>query len=238
MTVNNFLSYQSQYENSILHRSATTLTGDPFVIQGGGFRIDNGSVKRIVTEAPVPNQFNANNSNIRGTVAMALPQGNPDGGTSQWFINLADGNEVLDDSLYTVFGRVIGTGMDVVDALHGIPKSNIVVPASDDALFEVPLTDFEEFTIPITGTVSALSAETKLTGNGTRFLSELAPRGEIKIGNQQYVIRSINSDLELELQVGPVSNISGATALVNALPDIEDYVVFRSVQVVFPQDST
>lgn len=50
-------------------------------------------------------------SNTEGTVGLSAPQGDRDGGDSQFYINLAN-NRFLDGS-YTVFGQVV-KGMDVV----------------------------------------------------------------------------------------------------------------------------
>ncbi|BAV33426.1 hypothetical protein SCL_1113 [Sulfuricaulis limicola] len=57
---------------------------------------------------------------------MALTQdefGNllPDSATSEWFINLNDNSIGLVG--YTVFGHVIGSGMNVVDAIAALPRS-------------------------------------------------------------------------------------------------------------------
>jgi len=56
-------------------------------------------------------------SNVRGTIAMAKVAGNPNSATSQWFFNLKDNSQNLDvqNGGFTVFGQVIGDGMDIVD---------------------------------------------------------------------------------------------------------------------------
>ena len=113
-TVANFLNYiqSGKYNKSFLHRS------DPgFVIQGGGYTWNGTNSDFIFTFDSIENEFKI--PNTRGTVAMAKMSGAPDSATSQWFINLADNSANLDNTNggYTVFARVIGDGMAVVDAI-------------------------------------------------------------------------------------------------------------------------
>lgn len=113
-TVANFLSYieSGKYTGSFIHRSEPG-----FVIQGGGYTLGGSNTNFIFTFEPIANEFKI--SNTRGTVAMAKVSNSPDSATSQWFINLADNSQNLDNSNggYTVFARVIGNGMEVVDAI-------------------------------------------------------------------------------------------------------------------------
>lgn len=118
-TAKNFLKYikKDLYDNSIFHRSVPG-----FVLQGGGFSAplrpadEGGRVEPIPTFNMIKNQ--PGNSNLRGTVAMAKQAGDPDSATSQWFVNLDD-NLALDSQNegFSVFGKVLGEGMDVVDQL-------------------------------------------------------------------------------------------------------------------------
>lgn len=124
LTVANFLSYVNSgaYTNSFIHRS---LPG--FVIQGGGYSwdtVNNNGYFSVQTHAPVVNEFGA--SNLRGTIAMAKVAGDPNSATSQWFFNLADNSANLDSQNggFTVFGQVIGNGMQVVDAIAALPRVN------------------------------------------------------------------------------------------------------------------
>ncbi len=117
-TVANFLSYieSGKYTKSFIHRSVPG-----FVIQGGGFTFNGSNPSGIIPFASVENEFKV--SNTRGTVAMAKLSGQPDSATSQWFINLADNSENLDNQNggFTVFARVIGNGMAVADAISQLP---------------------------------------------------------------------------------------------------------------------
>lgn len=125
VTVENFRWYAEEgyYNNSIIHRSVPG-----FVVQGGGFFIDinegGPSLATVPTADPITNEPGI--SNLRGTVAMAKLGGDPDSATSQWFINLGDNSENLDNQNggFTVFGQVIGEGMTVVDAIAALPVYN------------------------------------------------------------------------------------------------------------------
>ena len=134
-TVANFLSYleSGAYTNSFVHRS---IPG--FVIQGGGFTFDGSSPVGIFSNDPIANEFKV--SNTRGTVAMAKVGGNPDSATSQWFINLQDNSDPLDNDNggYTVFARVIGNGMAVADAI-----SQLEIIDAAGAFTDLPVINYE-----------------------------------------------------------------------------------------------
>ncbi|MEQ8407387.1 MAG: peptidylprolyl isomerase [Gammaproteobacteria bacterium] len=123
ITVSNFINYviTDRYDGTIIHRSEPG-----FVIQGGWLTIPEGSTtfNQLVVGPEIINEFNV--SNTRGTVAMAKVDGNPDSATSQWFINLGD-NSALDNSNggFTVFGRILGNGMDVVDTIAGLQRAQL-----------------------------------------------------------------------------------------------------------------
>src|SRR5262245_2471294 len=121
-TVANFLNYVTSgvYVNSFIHRSVPG-----FIIQGGGYGWD-GSQNRyynVPANPAVVNEYSPNRSNRRGTIAMAKLGGDPNSATNQWFFNLADNSANLDNQNggFTVFGRVIGNGMQVVDAIAARP---------------------------------------------------------------------------------------------------------------------
>ena len=121
-TVANFLNYvrDGDYAGTFFHRA---IPG--FILQGGGFSMGtDGQVSEVPSDPPVANEFRL--SNIRGTIAMAKVGGNPNSATNQWFVNLADNSANLDaqNGGFTVFARVIGDGMDIVDAIVAQPISN------------------------------------------------------------------------------------------------------------------
>ena len=120
-TVANFLGYvkRGDYKNSIIHRSVPG-----FMVQGGGFQLEGNTIKPVGAQAPVINEPGL--SNQRGTVAMAKLDGNPDSATNQWFINLGNNAANLDQQNggFTVFGKVLGNGMDVVDGIAALTTYN------------------------------------------------------------------------------------------------------------------
>ncbi len=131
-TVANFLAYvrSGRFDGSIVHRSS-----HGFVVQGGGFTFDGSSFVPVPTDPPIANEFGE--SNIRGTVAMAKVSGDPNSATSQWFINMDDNSDDLDgqNGGFTVFGRVIGDGMAVVDKINSLVRLNF----DGGALSELPV---------------------------------------------------------------------------------------------------
>jgi cyclophilin family peptidyl-prolyl cis-trans isomerase len=146
-TVANFLNYvrDGDFDSSFVHRS------DPgFIIQGGAYTFAEGLVTPIPTDPAVINEPGI--SNLRGTIAMAKRSGDPNSATSQWFINLADNSELLDDQNggFTVFGEVAGNGMDVVDAIAELPILNAGIPCLGcSALTELPLINYPGGGVPI-----------------------------------------------------------------------------------------
>ena len=142
-TVANFLSYadSGSYANSVVHRSVSN-----FVIQGGGFSyagpidVNSFTLDRIPTGTPIANDPKL--SNVRGTIAMAKSS-NPDSATSQWFINLSDNSNSLDVVTnaggFTVFGQVIGDGMQVVDAIAALTLLN-----GGGAFGELPIRNYTQ----------------------------------------------------------------------------------------------
>ncbi|MEM6638952.1 MAG: peptidylprolyl isomerase [Pseudomonadota bacterium] len=140
LTVANFLDYVNNgaYTDSIVHRT------DPgFVIQGGGFTYDGAlPFDTIPANDPVMNEPEL--SNRRGTIAMAKLGGDANSATTQWFINLSDNQGNLDsqNSGFTVFGIVLGDGMDVVDAIGALPRFNF-----GGAFGTLPLRDYTDTTM-------------------------------------------------------------------------------------------
>jgi peptidyl-prolyl cis-trans isomerase A (cyclophilin A) len=136
-TVANFLAYVNAgaYTNTVFHRAVSG-----FVAQGGGFTYQGTQTLGSVAQNPaVVNE--PKYSNVRGTIAMAKLGGNANSATNQWFINLGNNSTNLDvqNGGFTVFGEVIGNGMDVLDAINALPRFNLGSPFDS-----LPLRDYTQ----------------------------------------------------------------------------------------------
>jgi len=140
-TVANFLSYvdSGAYNNIFFHRIVSG-----FVAQTGGYSTagapftTTNAPTHITTGNPVVNEFH--DSNTVGTLAMAKLGGDPNSATSEFFFNLADNSSNLDNQNggFTVFGKVLGNGMDVINAIAAVQNYNIS-NFWGDAFSNVPL---------------------------------------------------------------------------------------------------
>lgn len=122
--VANFLSYVAAdaYANTIVHRSEPG-----FVIQGGGY-LANNTLSAIARPTMAKLEYKL--PNIRGTIAMARGS-DINSASCEWYFNLVDNTTTLGPANgggYTVFGRVIGSGMTVVDAIAALPRVNLGSP--------------------------------------------------------------------------------------------------------------
>ncbi len=124
LTVANVLSYvnDGSYNGTIFHRSDSSNR----VLQGGGFKPNNGNTPtQITTKAPV-NLETTGGSNLLRTVGLARTS-DPNSGTSQFYFNMGD-NTYFDPNLptsagYAVFGAVV-SGWDVVLKMYGLQVIN------------------------------------------------------------------------------------------------------------------
>ena len=119
--VANFTNYveDGDYVNSIIHRSVPD-----FIVQGGGFTSNELEIGSVPADEPVVNEFSANRSNLRGTIAMAKLGNDPDSATNQWFFNLGDNAANLDNQNggFTAFGEVLTEAdLEPIDAIAELP---------------------------------------------------------------------------------------------------------------------
>ena len=142
-TVQNFLNYvnRNDYNGTYLHRVI-----DGFVVQGGAYRfqLSLGPID-VATDPPVINEFNV--SNTRGTVAMATVPDDPDSATNQWFVNLVDNSANLDNNNggFTVFGNVLGSGMDILEAIDDLAIVNLGLKAESAPYFTETYSNHNDF---------------------------------------------------------------------------------------------
>lgn len=145
VTVGNFVALAESgfYDNTKFHRVI-----DNFMIQGGDplTKEDDESAYGTGGSDPIQDEFVEGEllTNTRGTIAMANT-GQPNSGSSQFFINLAD-NTGLDfdkqplSSKHPVFGRVV-EGMDVVDAISDVETNARDLPVEAVAIESVEIVE-------------------------------------------------------------------------------------------------
>lgn len=125
VTVENFLGYvkKKHYNGTVFHR---VING--FMIQGGGMKIESGSISELTTGPGIINEGQNGLKNDRGTIAMARTS-DPNSATAQFFINVVNNDNLNYPSMggYAVFGKVI-EGMDVVDQIKAVATHGSNVP--------------------------------------------------------------------------------------------------------------
>ena len=166
-TVDNFLRYVRDgfYNGLIFHR---VVKG--FVIQTGAYRPDGSNPP---TRGPIPNEFKQ--SNVRGTVAMAKVEDDPDSATSQWFVNLVDNSDNLDhqNGGFTVFGHVVEGMETVVDRIAKVPVDSDDKPFEDVVIESIEVIgDTPE--PPVITTASGLKYQDLVVGTGEMPRDETA----------------------------------------------------------------
>lgn len=119
VTVENFLRYvrEKHYDNTVFHRVI-----DGFMIQGGGFALENDRLSEKKTSGTgIKNEGNNGLKNLRGTIAMARTS-DPDSARAQFFINVVDNPNLDFPSMggYAVFGKV-ARGIEVVEKIKSVP---------------------------------------------------------------------------------------------------------------------
>jgi uncharacterized protein (TIGR03437 family) len=240
MTVANFIYYVNAgaYVNSIIHRSVSN-----FVIQGGGFQLQNGAVVTTPTIAPVVNEFNV--SNTLGTIAMAKLGTDPNSATSQWFFNVANNGSQLDgqNGGFTVFGNVANSAslavMNKIAALANYDCSGDggVCPLSttNSAFTNLPLSNNNYVLVNSIVPVPVISAQgfQSAASFASSSTNGIAP-GEIVViygqglGPSQLTSFQVGSDGNL------VSTLAGTQVLFNGKPAPIIYTSANQVSVIAP----
>jgi cyclophilin family peptidyl-prolyl cis-trans isomerase len=223
-TVANFLAYvngsgQGAYDGAIIHRSMSN-----FVIQGGGYRPIGGSAFESVTDlAPVVNEPGL--ENVRGTLSMAKLGGDPDSATNEWFVSLGDNRANLDfqNGGFSVFGRVAGDGMAVVDSIAGLPTGTYNDITVDTVARPGLLSD-----CPMDAATAPGSME---QGKLVSILSavEIAPLAYSIVSNSDADVATATID-DGSLQITPLA--AGMCTLRVRVTDLDNNVIERDVDVV------
>ena len=240
-TVANFLSYMNKgaYNNSIFHRSVPG-----FIIQGGGFKLQNGCNAKTDEDPPVVNEYSV--SNTRGTLAMAKLGSDPNSATNQWFFNLANNASALNgqNGGFTVFGRVANAAsLAVMDKIAAVPIPASVFPSPCDT---IPLINYNGGAVQDSNYVLVLSVAPltppAITSNGiiapSNFggFASAAPGSFIEIygSNLAGTTRGWGAD-DFTNDNAP-SSLDGVTVTVGGKPAYISYVSPTQVNVQVPAD--
>ena len=187
-TVTNFLSYVNSgaYANTFFHRSVSK-----FVIQGGGYQVNSdGSITQIQTQAPIGPEIK--DSNVRGTLAMALSGSPPDqhSATDQWFFNLADNSASLDPN-FTVFGKVLDPpSLAVMDQIAAEPTSNNGTNCSSCPFSQLPLQNWSSGQ-QVTDANLIMTPITVLNDTTAPMISITTPAGGSEFDQDQVVLPDV-----------------------------------------------
>jgi cyclophilin family peptidyl-prolyl cis-trans isomerase len=223
-TVANFLDRirQGDYDLSFFHRYAKYQNGNPFVLQGGGFKFDDDLGLSAVEERErIENEFAPDRSNLARTIAMARLGGDEDSASSQWFFNLRNANaNSLDndgtvpgpDDGYCVFGRVLNQdSWDVILDITSLTTHSYVdqtdpltgalgeVPTRDDLTDVTPPPDIESAQLIDISNVEIIKAANTSLFYRARSAYPEGFRGPGTIENIQLVNPS--ADVEIYYQV-------------------------------------
>jgi uncharacterized delta-60 repeat protein len=142
-----FTQFNELARSYVLRLSATGAPDSSFnpgfVVQGGGFRPKQApDVFESVTKRPSPRN-EPGIGNYRGIVAAAKVGGDPNSATHDFFLNLGDNSANLDlqNNGFTAFGRIVGSGLAVMDAISERPTRtyNVVVDGSVTSFSDWPM---------------------------------------------------------------------------------------------------
>ena len=138
ITVENFYQYADMglWDDTFMHRSVPG-----FIVQGGGFFVRGEDVVEVPKFDPIVNEYQEGvTSNTRGTMAMAKFGNDPDSATNQWYFNLADNSDNLDNQNggFTTFARVVGgSSFETMDAIAELDVEDL--GAVNGALTDLPV---------------------------------------------------------------------------------------------------
>lgn len=220
-SVVNFMNYvtSNRYSGTFIHRVpqvkdqfGNNIGTQHFVVQGGGFLLNNSiwAASGISTFSPIGDEPGI--SNTRGTLAFAK---NGLGATSQWFFNVGD-NSALNASNFTVFGRVLGSGMSVIDTIDNLSAIN--ASAAENA----PGEDFDE--IPVRD-VAKVIAQNDITSNEAVMVNVVTLN--YKAGDYDFNGTVNNADYTVWRNSFGSTTLAEADGNGNGKVDAADYVLWR-----------
>ena len=245
-TVSNFLQYvnSGRYEKTVIHRSVPD-----FIIQGGWLAYNDvsQSLDIIRLDEAIVNEYKT--SNLRGTIAMAKVGSNPNSASSQWFINLSDNSANLNtqNGGFTVFGRVVGEGMRVVDQIGEFPTYTL--NTNFGQLQNFPLVDLStEVTSSNFITISAIESVPDIKwpnyyDDVSKELRVKVDLGESGLYSLAFSILESQQEVTLKLELSSMQSLEkkepkmasfNAARGVLFLPELYsgNYLAFRGVELI------
>ncbi len=230
LTTANFLSYvnSGKYDGSFFTRSI-----QGFITQAGGYTFrpvdpavnflhpDDTPPVNIPLEAtsPVKNEYDQTVvTNVFGTIAMAKVSHDPDSATTEWFINVADNRENLDNQNggFTVFGQVIDDGMIIANEISTSIINQVAGTVLGSAFSNLPVAGWIFGTPVYQKNLIMISSATTITRPILRFTpdSETFPldvTGDVagslqtitftNTGNEALTIDAIATPVQTELTI-------------------------------------
>lgn len=145
-----FLNYVStgRYDNTFVHQVPQVFNGQGLLVsahvkvQGGGFVLNDDiyAATAIQRDSPVAPETGIPNN--RGTLAFDHDEL---GMSNQWFFNVSD-NPQLDEQDFSVFGKVLGNGMEVVDYVDNLltVDASVAENAPGENFGELPVLDLQK----------------------------------------------------------------------------------------------
>ena len=183
----------------------------------------NTALQIVPAAAPVVNEFNL--SNLRGTLAMGLLPDLPDSATNTWFVNLFDNSANLDyqSGGFTVFGKVMGAGMDFFDFINNNVDLLPLASGIHSSLGSLPVYNLEPFAlvinenlVKVNTAVEILNIDISDYDFGLVEIVNPAVQIDITVTNQWASDLEINAVGDLELLSGGYSLV-GHTCVVPVL---------------------
>jgi cyclophilin family peptidyl-prolyl cis-trans isomerase len=157
----NFMGYvnREDFDDTLIHRMAQFATDDIAIVQGGGFFVgEEDNLVSLPTVGQVALEYSY--PNFRGTLGAARAA-SPNSASSGWYFNTIDNSITLgpdnDGFGYSVFGRVMGDGMTVVDAIAAVERYGVA------GFTDFPLRDYNG--------VDPIQPENFVTVNSIREIS-------------------------------------------------------------------
>ncbi len=172
LNVANFLSYVNSgaYNNSFFHRSVQS---GIYIVQGGGYAWTSSGPVAINQNGAVQNEFK--DSNVRGTLAMALLSGQPNSATNEFFFNNQDNSAQLDSTSngpFTVFAKVADqASLNVMDQIAAVPTYNLTGLGSSTSVYsafgQIPLQSYTSGSPLVLGNLVIITAIVQNGGTAT-----------------------------------------------------------------------